>query len=35
MPNRWLREPILASRALADLSDFAERLFIHGRRCAD
>jgi hypothetical protein len=27
MPNRWLRDPILASRTLADLSDFAERLF--------
>jgi hypothetical protein len=28
MPNRWLRDSILASRTLADLSDFAERLFF-------
>lgn len=26
MPNRWLRDSILASRRLAELSDFAERL---------
>jgi hypothetical protein len=28
MPNRWLRDSILASRTLAGLSDFAERLFF-------
>ena len=28
MPNRWLRDSILASRTLAELSDFAERLFF-------
>ncbi len=28
MPNRWLRDSILASRILAELSDFAERLFF-------
>jgi hypothetical protein len=28
VPNRWLRDSILASRTLADLSDFAERLFF-------
>lgn len=28
MPNRWLRDSILASRTLADLSDFGERLFF-------
>ena len=28
MPNRWLRDSILASRTLAELSDFAERLYL-------
>jgi len=28
MPNRWLRDSILASRTLAEPSDFAERLFF-------
>jgi len=28
MPNRWPRDSILASRTLAELSDFAERLFF-------
>ncbi|MDO8431334.1 MAG: hypothetical protein Q7S58_02885 [Candidatus Binatus sp.] len=28
MPSRYLRDSILASRTLADLSDFAERLFF-------
>jgi hypothetical protein len=35
MPNRWLRDSILASRTLADLSDFAERLFFHLMVVAD
>ena len=28
MPNRWLRDSILTSRTLAELSDFGERLFF-------
>jgi hypothetical protein len=35
MPNRWLRDSILASRTLADLPDFAERLFFRLMVVAD
>ena len=35
MPNRWLRDSILASRTLAGLSDFAERLFFRLMVVAD